>query len=255
MKSLTRHLVGGAVLGLLFLGGATVGHADTIVFDDFNDNSLNASLWMPVFGGGGGMVGIVDQKLRVTARPFGGEGTGAGARLMGTIVGDFDVQVAYSLPWPLLVEEGLHVGIYLGTALGELGYGVARDTTWDSPNSCTSTGRQSYVGASSASSQARVCTSDLSGALRYTREEGILSAYYYGPSDWIRIATFDTPVFEPLTFLGLAAMNAGFGTVRVNFDDFWLKADEFTPIPEPASLLLLATGLAGLVRVARRRRQ
>ena len=90
MKSLTRHLVGGAVLGLLLFGGATVGHADTIVFDRFDGTALNASLWAPTFmdmPAGDGIVSQVNQRLEVTILASSPAHTGAfaGAFLLGPL--------------------------------------------------------------------------------------------------------------------------------------------------------------------------
>lgn len=252
MKSLTRHLVGGGILGLLLFGGATVGHADTIVFDNFNDNLPNPWLWTPVImdmPAGDGVVSEVNQRLEITILPSSPAHVGAfaGAFLLGTIGGDFDISVGYRLLAPLPTVGPVGAGIFValgpdirfGGDLNFAGRGVI--------------GSQSaYVGGGPGW-QGVTGTAEATGGLRFTRIGNSVSAYYGQLGDWHLIATGTGPS-DPVSALGLGVVIDGPDGVAMAFDDFSLQADSFTPVPEPASLLLLGTGLIGAVRAARKRR-
>jgi len=80
------------------------------------------------------------------------------------------------------------------------------------------------------------------------------SASYWRGSGWQLIARDNTRGEEPITSLLLVAYLGGPGTISVALDDFYLRGERVAPVPEPASLLLVGTGLVGL-RGWRKRRQ
>ena len=176
---LTRHLVGGAVLASLLYGTPSVGHADTIVFDNFDDGSLNTSLWAPVTRGNGSVSGVGGH-LVATVLPSLDHWSGAAAFvvLLGTIAGDFDVRVRYELLEPLPLTHGDTGGGIFGGPLSFSQYGVARDvrTTGDGPGAVYDNAYVGMVGGG----EDEIPTGDPVGALRLTRDGSSFSAYYWG---------------------------------------------------------------------------
>ena len=236
---------------------ASPAHAGTIIFDNFNDNSLNTALWLPATPIGGGSVREVNQRLEVTAARG---GSAVVAALLATLSGDFDVRVGYELNGLLnpIYETG--AGIFLLTPTSS--FTVGRDTV-DGPEACGDWGApcNGYVGGfpypESEPNEFKVRTMDVRGALRFTRA-GNKTAALYGPSVWsdawsVIYETTDFPV-EPITGVYIGVVTWGEEDVWAAFDDFRLEADTVTPIPEPGSLLLLGTGVLGLARAVRTRR-
>jgi len=97
-------------------------------------------------------------------------------------------------------------------------------------------------------------TTDTAGILRITRVGSTASGYYWDGSQfqlvhsWPNMGTADvTP------YVGL--LNDGTDdAIEVTFDDFSIEADGLI-VPEPATIILLALGLLGLLAWGRRRKR
>ena len=244
-------LVSLTVLALL-LGCGSATAATIGISDNFNDNSLNPSLWAPAIIGDG-VVSEVNQRLETTILASPAHSTSsafAGVALVGTIGGDFDVSVRYELLVPLPLSHGDTAGLILvGEEFGVFGYGVGRDvhTLWSGTEWVLG---NAYVAAVGGGEEV-TATQDISGQVRLTRVGASFSAYYWAGSGWQLIAA-GTGSTDPMS-LALGTTILGPELVSIAFDDFSLTADQFTPpIPEPATLLLLGAGLAATAVVRRR---
>jgi hypothetical protein len=229
--------------------------ADTIS-DNFNDNSLNSSLWVP-FNIGGGDPGVTSSVTEIngqleakgTIAPNPPAATSAialaGISLLGTIYGDFDIRVDYQLLSPL-VGPGDEP-----TACIILSHGLLLDDPYLVGRSLDGSD-DIYV--ASIDNEYGVPTTDMEGLLRFTRVGTLMSAYYWGPSDidWQLIRQANGSA-NPIKTLGLGIYNETNNTeVFAAFDNFNLTADRFVPTPEPTSILLVSAGLGALGLVARR---
>ncbi len=231
--------------------------ADTIG-DNFNDNSLNSSLWVPFNIGSGGpgvsiSVSEINGRLeaKATIDPYPSAPNSAialaGISLLGTIYGDFDIQVDYELLSPLVGpgdEPTIAILLSNGLLLDDP-YFVGRSLD----------GGDIYVAG--IDDEYGAPTTDMEGLLRFTRMGTLMSAYYWEPldTDWQLIRQANGSA-DPIKTLGLGIYNeTNDTTVFAAFDNFNLTADQFVPIPEPASILLLGTGLGALGLAVRRRKK
>lgn len=225
-----------ALLATLVLGtGAAYG--DTIVSDNFNDNSLNSSLWT-VFVQGNGSVSEINSRLRLSLVGASGTDTIAGVFFRGTIVGDFDIQISFGMLSSLPAGSGgdpPSVGIFMPqfSDVAYIAYGGY-------------SGGSAY-GADVGTGEPSVSTSDTSGRLRLARVGSIWSAYYWGQTGWQLVAADNTRGTGPITSLALAGVISDPVNVAFAVDDFSVQAGQVTmPAPEPGSWLLLGMGVVGL---------
>jgi hypothetical protein len=212
--------------------------------DNFDDNSLNSSLWVP-FNIGSGDPGVsmsvseingqLEAEATVAPLPIAAQSAVAiaGVSLLGTIYGDFDVQAHYEMLDPLVgPNDEPFVGILLshGQLLDDpYLVGLTLDKSLE--------GNKTYL-AGIEDDEFRIPTNDTEGLLRFTRIGNLVSAYYWGPSDtnWQLIRQANGSA-DPIKNLGLGIFNETNGTtVFAAFDNFSLTADQFIPTLEPTYL-------------------
>ena len=224
-----KYLVG-CVCGLLLVGHPVSGE---VVSDAFDGQVLNASLWAPWFvNSPTGSIVQLNQQLTITGQSTAMDEFEAGVRLRGTIGGNFDVQIGFSLPNALPGDNNARVG--LGWSIGRIDGSLVRGARngagllhyhfagvkYDLP----------YVGAS--------------GRLRVTRTGSKFSAYYWMDGVWRPGFESASPVDGPaevFIFLGMDST----GTLSASFDDFYLQADQFNrevPVTSLTALPHLAVG-------------
>ncbi len=219
-----------------------------IVTDNFNDNNLNPALWTAFSSGGTLLVVENNQRLQVTLTADGATG---GVALLGQVLGDFDLQVSYFLSTDIdqFTHDGTPSGIGLvGAGNGFYALRAVVDAGTPGPGIVGT-----YLGGSFNEQQpwGWALTSELSGRLRVTRTGNVFSTYYWGPGNWVLIGSSTSALTGPAD-VSLAILADGGMTVSTAFDDFYLKADGFTGIPEPSSFMLAGLALGLMCAVGKR---
>jgi hypothetical protein len=200
----------------------------TGIYDDFNDNQRNASLWQIASAGTGPTATEVNQRLEITVPANSANRLlfGAGFRTRCALHGDFDVQVDYDLlAWP--TRNGIRVGLWLGDV--------------SSVPHVASTHRVSLGGGDPAESYAgvhsfdtatgRLATTATTGTLRLVRTSGVFSCYYRDATtnQWVLLINGGNNNSDrPLTLFAWSN-DADFShvPVKVAFDNFVVNKGDF----------------------------
>ena len=153
-----------------------------VLVEDFNDNSINPTLWRVDLFGSGPQIAEANQQLQTTI-PDTSSGDPFSVNLVSKfrLRGDFDVQVDYRLlGWPF--SNGVRVGLGINES-----YGVER-TSFGSPlDGWGREPREVYVTDFLDGPQGVTGTGDVTGTLRLVRTGATLTGYYYSPGQWVAI--------------------------------------------------------------------
>jgi hypothetical protein len=239
---------------LVMVPSATVQAA---LYDDFNDNSTNPTLWTVKVYGSGASVAEANQRLETSLAANaanGPEGLFGGAYWSNAVFqGDLDVWVDFELlDWP--AANGVRTVLKLiETANFDNEYAFHG---WNVERA--SAGRGEFFGEVYATdfngSIATTPTSDQSGKLRLTRIGTTLSAYYFAGGEWQLLGNGAVTSADLRFGIGFGSNDTYFNdqAVKVAFDNVNVTG---TVVPVPPAAWLLGSGLLGLLGVGRRKSQ
>lgn len=237
------------VLLCLLLGAAPIATSQAApIYDDFNDNALDASLWTVIADGTGVTTSEVNQRVEVIIGADASGNFSGGYRSNAVFSGDIDITVAFSLlDWP--AKTGVRVGLaLLEGAWPPQSYWNMDRVSCGVPEICT----EIYITDYNHSISTPVLTLDTSGALRLARHGNTLSAYFLGNGNWSHLRS--DPVTTGDVSFGFAAWSDDylFGNqpVRVAFDDVTVVS---TVVPLPTTALPLLTAFVTAAWRVRRR--
>jgi hypothetical protein len=185
---LTLLLLLGASLLLISTSTAV---ASQVVYDDFNDNSINTFLWTVFQGGSGPTIAETNLRLEI-AHPAESAGDIFFAQYISVcqLRGDFDIQADYLLlTWPS--ANGVRVGLNIDPGTGtDPGTDLTERSSFGDPTADhPGEPRQVYLTHYADGVQGITATSDLSGKLRVVRSGSILTGYYFSSGNWVAIHT------------------------------------------------------------------
>lgn len=185
------------------------------VYDDFNDNRRDSSVWNRYRGGSGPFPAERNQRLDLVI-PANSVENGAGSFTAGYIsrcelVGDYELQVSYDLTtWP--ANNGVRIALYGPRPVERVSFGSAE-------------GGGEYYVTHFDDGIYRVPTSDTSGKLRMVRIGSTASGYYWANGGWVLIHS--GPVSSsPTVFVPQAWSHDRFFAdqrVEMAFDDLYVQ--------------------------------
>ncbi|MCX8031673.1 MAG: hypothetical protein N3A59_08885 [Thermodesulfovibrionales bacterium] len=213
---------------LFFLFSGKTAYA-FILYDDFNNNLINSSLWSDYILGNGPIISEANKRIEITL-PTNSTGVvfGAGYKSICQLSGDFDIQVDYMLlTWP--PENGVRVGlnaIYsdeISYQVERVSFGPTGDFSWIQE-------REVYLTHFEDGVKGIKGTNDTSGKLRLKRIGNTFYGYYLDPNiNWQTIHAGPAPVDNEVNF-GIAAWsheaNFAHQEVKVAFDNFIVNDGE-----------------------------
>lgn len=162
---------------LLFISPA----ASQVLSDDFDDNTIDPSLWTTNLIGSGPTIAETNQRVETTHPATSADGPGQGVFWAGydsvcQLRGDFDIQVDYNLlAWPF--ANGVRVGLLTGLGATER-ISLGNFDFVGQP-------RESYVTDFGGAVSNFVSTGDLSGKLRQVRSGSTVTGYFFNAGNWV----------------------------------------------------------------------
>jgi len=226
---------------IVFLAFNTTAIAQTI-YDDFNDNSINTSLWTASISGSGVQVTEADQRVEIDLASSAGNGPngifGGGYSSNAIFEGDLDVSIKFRLlNWPL--SNGVRIG---------LGFTPATNSSQFWTVERVSLGRGESVGDVYLTDfnhnlgRFDAAGNSLEGQLRLMRTGTTVSAFYLDAGNWQSLRT-DTITDAPIKF-GFSAWSHD-----QYFDDKAVKVafDDVHVVPLPPSILLFGFSILSML--------
>jgi PKD repeat protein len=179
-----ERLLRNLILGLCFVSLLLIPCAIAAVLeDDFNDNTVNSSIWKVTQAGGPQTV-ETNQQIEITFPPgsSGGQFT-AGLNSNCTLHGDFDIQVDYRLiEWP--TSNGVRIGILFGS------------NAMERVSNASNEFRGEVYATDFGGPLQIIPTGDNTGKLRLVRQGSAFTGYYYNGGMWIPVGTGPAPTSD-----------------------------------------------------------
>lgn len=200
------------------------GREPSPIDDNFNNNSLNTSVWESFVSPTGiGTVLVANQRLEVTLNPGAGN---AGITGRCFVSGDFDVQVDFGLlSWP--ANNGQTVKL----AAADLGSGtfglLGIERFGGNPESYHLVALNSVEGFAAAT--------DTGGKLRLNRSGSTLTGFYHSGAAFAPLANTSVTTDPTRFVLNVGSNNPSGAAVNVAFDNFIVNAGSVQcPVENPA---------------------
>jgi hypothetical protein len=203
-----------------------------VLIEDFNDDSIDSTLWTACVYGSGPQIAEANHQLEI-AIPGWSSGGDFGVKLTSNFLlrGDFDVQVDFRLlTWPF--GNGVRMG--LGTdepgpppyhCVDRISFGQ-NDYPWEP--------REAYLTDFHGTVCGVTATDDVTGSLRLVRSGYTQTGYYYGPGGWVAICTESAPTEDiDVKVAAWSAYQFMGWDVFAAFDDFIVNSGELVWPPTP----------------------